>query len=209
MADLVSRLAHRPLLLNDARSGLLVLLGVGLGLLAIIDGSLTSDMYPGFTAVGLQRQRAIQRYAEEQTKCFAGMTQLRNEAVENMSAAIELIRGFEFDLQSAVQGRARLHKAYASFLDDLADAHQRLIQGYRDANRRVRTAPPPVYFGTPIARPLFLKPPSLALLPELEQDARREVIGRIEHYIKLLNERFERTLPAYDTVRELTVLSPV
>jgi hypothetical protein len=126
-----------------------------------------------------------------------------------MQEAIEIIRNYEFDLQLATRGRARLHQAYVAFLDDLSEAHKRLIQRYRDANRKTRTTPPPGFFGRSIERPLFLQPSPLPVLPEVEQDSRQDVVATIGLYIRQLNEKFERTLPEYQTVRELTSVTPV
>ena len=206
MARLLDRLSNSPLLLSDAKSGLLVLLGIGLGVLSVIDAAGTRDLYPGFAAVGRERQRAIERYAEENTKCLYAMTSRRDQAVEDMSSAIDLIRTSHYDMQLAIEGRSRLHQNYFAFLDHLAAVHERMIHLYRDTNCRARSVAEPAYFRNPVARPGFLDRPMLPLIPELEVDVRAEVVTRFEYYIKAVNEKFEQTLPEYQTVGQLTTM---
>ncbi|MGH7510513.1 MAG: hypothetical protein ACREMZ_13730 [Gemmatimonadales bacterium] len=206
MIDLLNRLTTTPLLFDDAKSGILVLLGVALALLAVIDVAATRDLYPGYGAVGRERQRAVEQYTEENAKSLAAMMQLRDQTVESLSSAIELIRAAQFDMQQAIEGRSRLHLNYRAYLEHLAVVHERLIQRYREANRRVRRAELPAYFRVPPRRPVFVDPPMLSPLAGHEQDSRAEVIARIDHYIKAVNERFEHTMPEYQTVGQLAGL---
>jgi hypothetical protein len=203
MADLLNRLTTAPLLLNDAKSLILVLLGIGLGLLSVIDIAATRDRYPGYAAVARDRQRAMERYVEENARCLAAMMELRDRAVDDMSSAVQLIRDAQFDMLRAIEGRSRLHQNYLAYLNHLALVHERLIQRYREVNRRMRRGEAPAYFRRPAVRPRFVEPPPLSPLPGLEEDVRREVVSRIDHYIKSLNQRFEETMPEYQTVGQL------
>lgn len=206
MANLLDRLTTAPLLLGDAKSGILVLLGIGLALLAIIDVAATRDLYPGYGSLGQERERAIEHYSEENAKSLAAMMQLRDHTVDDLSSAIELIRTAQFDMQLAIEARSRLHFNYRAYLDHLAVTHERLVQRYREANRRVRRGDAPKYFRTLPQRPSFVEPPVLSPLAGHELDARLEVIERIEHYIKAVNEKFEQTMPEYQTVGQLATL---
>jgi hypothetical protein len=203
MADLLNRLTTSPLLLGDAKSLILVLLGIGLGLLSVIDVAATRDRYPGYAAVARDRQRAIARYADENAKCLAAMMELRDQVVDDLSAAVELIRDAQFDMQLAIEGRNRLHQNYVAYLNHLAVVHERLVQRYREVNRRVRRGEAPAYFRTPAARPSFVEPPLLSPMPSATNDVREEVIARIDYYIKAVNEKFEQTMPEYQTVGQL------
>jgi hypothetical protein len=206
MADLLTRLTTAPLLLGDAKSAILVLLGIALGLLAVIDVAATRDLYPGYGTVGRERQHAIEHYAEENAKSLAAMMQLRDRTVEDLSSAIELLRGSQFDMQQAIEGRTRLHHNYRAYLEHLAVVHGRLVQRYRECNRRVRRGEAPLYFRTPPVRPDFVDPPVLASLAAHELDGRNDVIARIDYYIKAVNEKFEQTMPEYQTVGQLATL---
>jgi hypothetical protein len=203
MAELLNRLTNAPLLLGDAKSGLLVLLGMALGLLAVIDVAASRDPYPGYGAIGRERQRAIERYAHENAKSLATIMQLRDKTVDDMTAAIELMRETQYDMQLAIEGRSRLHHNYRAYLEHLAVVHERLIQRYREGNRRVRRGDVPEYFRQTPTRPAFVEPPVMLQMPGLEPDVRPEVITRIDEDIKAVNEKFAQTVPEYQTVGQL------
>jgi hypothetical protein len=206
MAELLNRLTTAPLLLGDAKSAILVLLGIALGLLAVIDVAATRDLYPGYGSLGRERQRAVDHYAEENARSLAAMMQLRDQTVDDLSSAIELIRGSQFEMQQAIEGRTRLHHNLRAYFEHLAVVHERLIQRYRECNRRVRRGDAPLYFRSPPVRPSFVDPPVLSSVPAQELDARPEVIARIDYYIKAINEKFEQTMPEYQTVGQLATL---
>jgi hypothetical protein len=206
MTELLTRLTTAPLLLADAKSAILVLLGIALGLLAVIDVAAMRDLYPGYAAIGRERQRAIDEYAKENATSLAAIMQLRDQSVDDLSSAIELIRSSQFDMQQAIEGRTRLHHNFRAYLDHLAVVHERLIQRYRECNRRVRRGEAPAYFRNSPARPSFIDAPVLAPVPAHELDARAEVIAGIDSYIKAINDRFEQTMPEYQTVGQLATL---
>jgi len=206
MATLLNHLTTAPLLLGDAKSAILVLLGIALGLLAVIDVAATHDLYPGYGSVGRERQQAVDHYAEENAKSLAAMMQLRDHTVDDLSSAIELIRGSQLQMQQAIEGRTRLHHNLRSYFEHLAVVHERLIQRYRECNRRVRRGEAPLYFRSPPARPSFVDPPVLSPVAAYELDARDEVVTRIDYYIKAINEKFEQTMPEYQTVGQLATL---
>jgi hypothetical protein len=203
MVDLLNRLTGAPLFLNDAKSGLLVLLGIALGLLSVIDVAASRDPYPGYGAIGHERQRAIERYSHENAKSLAAIMRLRDQTVDDMTSGIEMMRAAQFDMQQAIEGRSRLHHNYRAYLEHLAVVHERLIQRYREGNRRVRRGDVPAYFRQPPARPAFIDPPVMSQMPGLEPDVRPEVIARIDEDIKAVNEKFGQTVPEYQTVGQL------
>jgi hypothetical protein len=209
MAQVLGRMYKAPLGLAEAKSFFLVLLGIGLALLSLADVAAIRDLYPGFAAVGRERQQAIERYAGDKSSCLAGMSALRDKAVDDMTEAIELLRSAEYDMQLALEGRTRLHRDYGAFLDHLTSSLDQLILRYREANLRTRTAPPPVYWQALTARPRVLETARLEPMPELELDVRREAIERIERHIKAINEKFENTLTEYRTVEQLTATEPM
>ena len=206
MATLLNHLTTAPLLLGDAKSAILVLLGMGLGLLAVIDVAATRDLYPGYGAIGRQREDAVDHYAEENARSLAAMMQLRDHTVDDLSSAIELIRGSQFEMQQAIEGRTRLHHNLRSYFEHLAVVHERSVQRYRECNRRMRRGEAPLYFRSPPARPSFVDAPVLSPVAAYELDARTEVIARIDYYIKAINEKFEQTMPEYQTVGQLATL---
>ena len=70
----------------------------------------------------------------------------------------------------------------------------------------MRRGEAPLYFRSPPARPSFVDAPVLSPVAAYELDARTEVIARIDYYIKAINEKFEQTMPEYQTVGQLATL---
>lgn len=198
------RLTTRPFLLDDANSLILTLLGIGLALLSVLDGIWFGDPYPGYAAVGRDRQKAIASYADGKKNCLIKLTERRDQAVEEMTDALDQIRDSQYDVQLAVEGRSNLHQVYMAYLDDLAHAHEQLVRRYREFNQRARTTPPPGFFKTPVPRPAYLSPFPLDKLPDLGEGERRDLTNRIEQHIRAINQKVEEALTEYSTVDQLT-----
>jgi len=190
------------ILLTDARSMILILLGCFVGLAAVLHIAARRDPYPGYAAVAAARQRAVQWYAQESARSLAQILELRNRTVDDLRAAAQLVGEAERHLVRAVVGRSNTHQEYLVYLRQLAGVHQSLVCRYRELNPRLREREIPADMQQPALRPMFAEPPSLADL-RLEENVRREVIARIEYYIKAVNDEVERTLPVYLKLGEL------
>src|SRR5690606_9079236 len=162
-----------PFALADAQSWLLAFLGVGFSLSALISAAGLDDRYLFYGEIGRARDDAFKRFNDEKTIALEGFMQRRDEAVEQMTQVIAALRRQEYDKRLAIDGRNRLHRDFLAYLDHLAAAHQRLVTQYREANEEARSGPPPAYFREPPARlPSLQAPPPLAVVPELDEDAR-------------------------------------
>jgi hypothetical protein len=190
------------MLLSDARSLILIMLGCFVGLAAVLDVAARRDSYPGYAGVVAARQRAVQRYAQESARSLAQILELRNRTVDDLRGAVQLIGEAERHLVGAVKGRSSTHQEYLVYLQQLAGVHQSLVRRYRELNPRLREAQVLADLQQPALRPMFAEPASLADL-RLEEDVRHEVIARIEYYIKAVNDEVDRTLPVYLKVGEL------
>jgi hypothetical protein len=193
---------------SDPRTLILVLLGIVVGLAAAVHVATRRDPYPGYTGVALARQRVIHRYAQESSRGLAQILELRNWTVEDMSGAVRLIGEAERSLMLALEGRSGAHQEYVIYLQQLAEVHQRLVQRYRELSPRVRNGQPAVDFQAPALRPMFAEPPSQAGV-RLEEDVRREVIARLEYYIKAVNDEVDRAMPVFLRVGELGAIERV
>jgi hypothetical protein len=203
---LVSRVSRTPLLLDDAASLILVLLGILFGFLSVIDVASMRDRYPGFSAIGQAREDAIRKFAEEKSISLDELRSRRDQAIEQMMAAIELIRVRRHDAGLAANGRARLQANYLAYLDSLSGAYERLVRRHREANRKARTTTSPTYFQTAPSRLTYPDATPLQPLPEIEAESQDEATTRIKHYIELVNATFQEALPEYDTPRQLRAL---
>ncbi len=194
-------LAHRHLLTDD-RSLILILLGCFVGLAAALNVAAAQDPYPGYAGVAAARERAVQWYARKSAYSLAEILELRNRTVDDLRGALQLVGEAERNLVRAVVGRSSTHQEYVVYLQQLAGVHQNLVGRYRELNSRVREVQGSKDLLQPALRPMFAEPPSLAALRQ-EEDVRKEVIARIEHYIKAVNDEVDRALPLYLKVGEL------
>src|SRR3954468_1181696 len=180
------------ILLTDARSLILILLGCFVGVAAVLNVAARRDPYPGYAGVAAARQRAIQWYAQESARSLAQILELRHRTVDDLRGAVQLIGEAERHLVRAVVGRSSTHQEYLVYLQQLAGVHQSLVRRYRELNPR-REGQVPADLQPPALRPMFAEPPTLADL-RLEEDVRSEVIARIEYYIRAVNDEVDRTL---------------
>jgi hypothetical protein len=205
MEVLAQRLFEAPFHLTDAQSWLLVLMGLGLCILALIDAMGLDDPYPGYGELGRRYHEGNSRLAEHTSLCLAALQARRDEAERDMTAVIEAMRNSEYELRLAIEGRERLHYNYVGYLDHLANAFERLVLRYREANQSVRTTLEPAFFHGRITRPAFLGGGvPLAPLPDITTDARAVVIERMEFYIREVNAAVQSALGQYQSVGDLT-----
>lgn len=188
----------------ESNSIVLGMLGIALGLAALVDASGLDDPYPGYGEVGRRREFSIESYAEAQSFCIARLKDRRNEAVSDMTAVIGLVRESEYDLRLALEGRERLHQNYAAFLESLRTAQERLIREYREENKKHRETAPPAFFRESIKPPAYLQPEPLAAMRELSEDTRSGIVALMERYIREINDGYRDALPRYASVADLT-----
>jgi hypothetical protein len=203
MADLSTRLNTVPLTFNDARSLLLVALGIGLSIVSVIHSSGMDDIYPGFGAIGRRRLEALSAYVDHKARCLAGLTERRDAAISEMSEVLRLMQAGDLELRLALDGRQRLHDNYRAYVHHLCDGYERLVQRYREANIRARSAPNPARFQARPTTPEVITEVPVVPTVNLSGDSREQIVSRIEHFIRATNHEFETAVRRYETVAGL------
>ncbi len=203
VAALLDRVLTHPLLLADFQSWLLAALGVGFAVVAFIDALGLADPYPGYERVAQAREQAVVDYAEAKADCLAGLMQRRDDALQAMQAAIDLLERSRHEYQLALQGQARLLSEFDSWLAHLHDVYTQLVTRYRDANRRSRTTPAPEWFGQAphINLPTSPRAPTPPPSDPAVADA---VAAHMRDYIARVNARYEDALEQHASVENLT-----
>lgn len=200
-----TRLSQTPFsALVDSQSWILAALGIGLGIVALIDASGLRDPYWGYAAIGQRRVDAIAQYVNDKARCLAGLTERRDEAIVKMGSAIEAMRSWEFELRLAANSRSTLHQDFSASLTNLIESNQQLHRRYYEENIRSRKSPAPARFLRPIGRPVWAEPPILPDLPDLRESARKSTIERMERFIREINGQFETEAIKYESVRQIT-----
>jgi hypothetical protein len=204
VADITARLSAAPLGLADVQSLMLVVLGIGLALVALIDAAGLDDVYPGYGAAGRRRMEAVFAYADESAGCFAGLAERRDEATKDLSNVLEWIKSSELDLRRALEGRTRLSQEYRAYVRELADNYIQLVRRYRDANSRARSTPGPDRFQRPPGSSDLTAAAPQPPPPEIEtRTASARLTERMEHFIRAINKEYEAAAGQYETVERL------
>ncbi len=203
LSALAARLAAAPLDLADARSLILVGLGVAFNLIATVDASGLDDPYPRYGSVARRKDEAVANYADHRTRCLTDLKARRDEAVADMSHVIEEVRTKEYDVQLSVNGRARLHQQYVAHAEHLRDCHGRLVQRYREANLRSRTTPSPQGFNMIPVSSVSMEPPGALVDLAIGRDAMHHLIDRMEFFIRAISKEYDTQADRYRPVNEL------
>ena len=140
---------------------ILTILGISFALIAILDGLIYNDSYPGFGKVGQKvnnlknnAKNIFNEYSQKVAKLLAiashdnqkKYNELRSTDLDNWSINTNLIQA-EF-------------ATYSSKIKDLEEKADHIIQEYRNINSRVRKDPPPKYFLEPFQIKLDKKNPA-------------------------------------------------
>jgi hypothetical protein len=149
MPEVWAHLLSAPTDLARLQSWLLFLLGLGFAALGFGKGYHLDDPYPGYGAVDRRRAQAERTYAENRQVRIDDATATRDRAIGNIELAIERLRGAAAQREQILGARASMVAAVASHEAHLQQAGDTLLAIYRDANRGVRTAPPPAHFAEP------------------------------------------------------------
>lgn len=203
LPTLTTRLTSETFNLADTRSLILVVLGMTFSALAVIDALGLDDLYPGYGKVGRLKDDAIATYADHRTRCLTDLEARRDKAIGEMSEIIEDVKAKEHDVQLALSGRTRLHQEYVSYLDHLSHCHVRLVQRYREANLRARSAPAPVAFNDPSVPPPSVQPPPPLVEVAVDRDSMAHVVERMEYFIKAISQEYDSQAARYKPVNQL------
>lgn len=146
--EVLAQLMHAPFILNDVMSWAFFCIGFIFSLVAMSDGLLFTDPYPGYAGVEKRWLEANRTYREGKSELVERLRVIRDGAIEAMnSAARDLsVRRGEFD--GILKGRSRLAQRFAEHQSHIGRTCNALIAIYREANRRARSgnSPAPKYF---------------------------------------------------------------
>lgn len=145
----LSRLVVERYVLVGFQSYLMVLVGLLVVTYATYKGMTWVDAYPGYGAAYrryLMRRHEYLRLIDELVR---NLQDRKDQAVAELRESITDIRRRDEEYGVVISERSRLTHRYNAYLDSLERAAEALIAGYREANRKARTQPPPPTFAQP------------------------------------------------------------
>ena len=138
-----------PFLLNDVMSWVFFCIGAIFSLVAMADGVLFTDPYPGYAGVEKRWLEENRKYREGKIELVDRLRIIRDRAIEAMNGAAHdlSVRRAEFD--GILRGRSRLAQRFAEHQTQIGRTCNALLTFYREGNRRARQTPEPKYFDKP------------------------------------------------------------
>jgi hypothetical protein len=141
-----AHLAAEPFGLVRIQSWLLFFLGLFFAGLGFWKGYGFDDPYPGYGRVARRRLEAEHAYLDSREERLEQASAIRDETKSQLDRTIEQLRGAALQREQTLGARARIVQEYQAHERHLEEAANALLAAYRDANRRVRTTPPPRRF---------------------------------------------------------------
>ncbi len=205
--EVLQRLLHAPHMLNDINSVVFFGIGFIFSLIAMADGVLFTDPFPGYAAMEKHWLGAGQNYTNRTRELVDELREIRDAAKEAMNGASHdlSVRRSEFD--SILQGRGHLAERFAQHQNHMERTCNALLSVYREANRQARKAPAPAHFS---------KNYEMERIPygadEKEGTAREELRRSIKESREILEAQIAEIQIAFDeavkSYREIDELIP-
>lgn len=203
--EVIRRFSQNPLGLSDLTSWIFLAIGFTFSVIAMVDGLLFRDPYPGYEAIEKACLAAHDDYNGRKAELIEDLRIIRDESSEAMNEAardLSLKRG-EFD--SILQARARLNTAFVDFQGQLERAAQALLSVYREANRRARSTPAPARFGQAYA--LDRLPVAADSTTDTARDDLRKSIADsqrlLDEQVAAIHREFDAAVASYREIDEL------
>ena len=200
----LAQMFQSPLVLNDVMSWAFFCIGFIFSLIAMADGVLFTDPYPGYAGVERRWLEANRLYREGKSELVERLKFIRDNAVEAMNGAAHdlSVRRGEYD--GILKGRSRLAQRFVEHQNHINRTCNALLSVYREANRKVRTAPAPKYFDKPIELDRIALPTEEV---ETARERLRQSIVESQHVleleIKAIHQAFEAAAITYREMDEL------
>lgn len=149
----MQRLLSDPLGLEDFRSWLLFGLGVLFSIIAVIDGLLMHDVYPGYQKVDQALRTARARYAEMRRAAIDELGGVRKDYEDLLTSSRSDLSKQRVEHDAIVSHRSRMISLFDENQAQLEKAANALLRDYRDANLSKRKQPAPQYWNETYALP--------------------------------------------------------
>jgi len=203
--EVLMRLTHAPLALNDVNTWVFFAIGFIFSLVAMADGVLFTDPHPGYAPLERRWIEARTQYSDAKAELIERLREIRNVATEAMNANFRdlSVRRGEFD--AILQARGRLMQRFAEHQNHIERIGNALLAVYHEANSKARSQPAPDYF----ARPYKLERIVYAG-NDLDEQARAELRQSIlltqdvlRHQTQGIHDTFEEAVRSYREIDDL------
>lgn len=147
----MQRLIQNPLGIQDFRSWLLFALGVLFSIIAVIDGLMMHDPYPGYQRVDKALRTARDKYADMRRAAIDELGGVRKDYEELLTTSRSDLSKQRVEHDAIVSHRSRMISLFDDHQVQLEKAANALLRDYRDANVAKRNTPAPARWNEPHA----------------------------------------------------------
>ena len=201
----MAQLVHAPFVLTDVMSWVFFCIGAIFSLVAMSDGILFTDPYPGYAGVEKRWVEANRKYQDVKQELVDRLRMIRENAIEAMNGASRDLSIRRGELDSILKARARLAQRFVEHQAHISRACNSLLTRYREANRKARNTPAPAYFDKPYELERII--PATDGKEDTTRDQLRASIKEsqevLEAQIAGINAAFEAAATTYREMDEL------
>jgi hypothetical protein len=187
-------------------SWLLVALGVLVSFAAFLKAYHAEDPYPGYGHVYRTLSAARDTYHEQVEAAVHQLIALRDQAIEELRDASEMVNTSISEAVDALYGQNSLKAHLEAFLGQCDLKVNRLLSIYRDANKGARAAPPPAHFQLAYAFDRFLGADPAVVDAPRHGDAeteRRQVTVIVGEAVEAIFAECDTSITAYRSLEDL------
>lgn len=203
--EVLQRLLHAPHMLHDVNSFVFFGIGFIFSLIAMADGVLFTDPYPGYAAMENRWLEAGQHYTDRKAQLIDQLRDIRDTAKEVMNGAAHdlSVRRSEFD--SILQARGRLASRFAEHQNHIERAGKALLAICREANQKARKTPAPGYFakGYQMERIAYAGDAQEGTAREQLRQSIKESQQILEAQITAIHDAFDQAVASYREIDQL------
>lgn len=130
-SSVVESFVSEPLVLSDAKSWILGLVGIVIWAFSSYKFYGLQDPYPGYSSLARRRNRALEGLSEARKAAIGILAEHKTAAIEEMNAIIAMLSSRRYEYEMAFNGRIKLYKQFKEYLEGLCSSANKLQQTYR------------------------------------------------------------------------------
>ena len=163
---------------KDLTSWFLIMLTLGFGIAAVVDGVYVDDIYPGYGSIFRRTESAKEEFESEFEEIRYELEELKQEKLDFIDQQLNSCNELLFSVQNLLETKKSVLKKYQDKLNDSEVVLFATIRKFRFENEIVREdGLIPAYFNTmPSLNPITL--------PKMEQARESALIGKLNDLIR-------------------------
>jgi hypothetical protein len=146
-ARVIAHLRANPLGLVDIKSWLFIAIGLVWSTIALADGIIFTDPFPGYAKLEKRVRAAHANYMQTKNDLIESLRAIRDDAAVRMQDAQSDLNKRRLEHEAILQGRVRVLELFEQHQHQLERAGRALLEQYRGVNRKIRSTAAPNRFG--------------------------------------------------------------